>query len=101
MVHKFFAAIKNPENCPEGGCDVNLPNVVADENTIQVILVIVFGVAAAITVLVLVLAGFNLVTGGGDPEKIARSKKTIIFALIGLSVALTAEFIVLTVLDRL
>lgn len=101
MLTKLFAKIENPDNCEGGGCKVNLPDVAADADSVQNLLGILFGVAAAIAILVIVIAGFNIVTGGGDPEKIARSKKTIIFALVGLAIALSAEFIVLTVLNRL
>lgn len=101
LLHPFVAVIQAPDNCEDGGCDVNLPQVAADQASVQTLLSVVFGVAAAIAVLVIVLAGLNLATGGGDPEKISRSKKTIIFALIGLAIAISAEVIVLTVLDRL
>lgn len=101
MPTKLFAKIENPDNCEGDTCKLNLPEVAASQDSVQTLLAVIFGVAAAIAILVIVIAGFNLVTGGGDPEKIARSKKTIIFALVGLAIALSAEFIVLTVLNRL
>jgi hypothetical protein len=81
--------------------DVGLPEVDADESQLQSVFGVVFGIAAAIAVLVIVLASINFITGGGDPEKISRAKKSVIFALVGLAIAISGEVIVLTVLDRL
>lgn len=81
--------------------DVGLPHVAATDDTAKVLLSILFGAVAAITILVLVIAGFSMVTSEGDPEKISRAKRAIIYALLGLAIALSAEIIILTVLNRL
>lgn len=89
---KFFAQV-DPEL-------VNLPNVSADEGQLEGILSFVFGLCAAVAVLVIMFASINYITGGGDPDKISRAKKTIIFALIGLTIAILAQAIVYTLLGR-
>ena len=81
--------------------DFGLPQVTANSNTAKTILSIVFGVAAAVAVLVIVIAGFSMVVGGGDPEKISRAKRAVIFALVGLLIAVSAEIIVQVVLRTL
>jgi hypothetical protein len=81
--------------------DVGLPEIDADESQLQSLFAVIFGIAAAIAVLVIVLASINFITGGGDPDKISRAKKSVIFALVGLAIAISGEVIVLTVLDRL
>lgn len=78
-----------------------LPEVSADKSSLQNILMVAFGVAAALAVLTIVIAALNFATGGGDPEKISRSKNAIIYALVGLAIALLAEAIVMLVLDKL
>lgn len=89
----------NPGKAPE--CLTNLPGVVADKSSVQLGMTIVFGVAAAIALLSLVIAALNYATAATDTEKIARSRKAIIFSLMGLAIALLAEVMVLTVLANL
>ena len=100
-VSKFAQARDRGVVAPESGEDIGLPEISAGSSEVESILVIVFGAAAAVAVLVIVIASLNIATGGGDPEKISRGKKTIILALVGLAIALTAEFIVLTILNRI
>lgn len=81
--------------------NLGLPEVSANQNQLQSILAVVFGVAAAIAVLIIVISAVNFASAGSDKDKIGRSKNAIIFALIGLIIAVSAEIIVLTVLGRL
>jgi Type IV secretion system pilin len=81
--------------------DLGLPNVAADQGFAKTVLAIVFGVAAAIAIVIIIVASFNLVKSQGNPEEISKAKKAIIFALIGLLVAISAELIVSFVIDRL
>lgn len=78
-----------------------LPEVAATESNVQSGLAIVFGLIAAAAVLVIIVAAINMANSEGNPDNIARSKKTIVYALIGMVIALMAEFIVLTVVGRL
>lgn len=80
---------------------VNMPKVDANPDSLQNILAVVFGVFAAVAVLVIVLAAIDFATGGGNAEKVSKARNTIIYALVGLVIALTAEAIVYTVLGRL
>lgn len=80
---------------------VNLPQVKAESDNLQKMLAVVFGVAAAIAVLVIVIAAIEFAQGGGNPEKISKAKNTIIYALIGLVIALSAEVIVYTILGKM
>jgi len=50
-----------------------------------------FGIAIIIAAIMLVYAGFNYVTAGGNDEKIKTATKTLIFALIGVVLALLAK----------
>lgn len=75
-----------------------LPNVSADQDRVQLIMQIVFTITGAVSVLVITLAGFRYVLSHGDPNLIAQSKKTIIYALVGLVVSITATGIVTFVL---
>ncbi|HMS23263.1 MAG TPA: hypothetical protein PKB09_00445 [Candidatus Saccharibacteria bacterium] len=62
------------------------------------ILGFVVGVAA---VIMMIINGFRFVISNGNPENVSKAKNGIIFAIIGLLVALFAEAIALFVLQRL
>lgn len=92
-------------NCKQGtvnsNCVTTLPQVAAGENQLKNILSVVFGVIAAIAVITIMIAAINFATAGSDTDKISRSKKAIIYALVGLLIALSAEVVVLTVLGKI
>ena len=72
----------------------SLPQVSTDSSEIKIILSILFAVLGAIALLVITLAGFRYIISRGEPQEIARAKNTIIYALIGLVVAILAFTIV-------
>jgi len=81
-------------------CETGLPKVGAGNGEIQQILKIVFGVIAALAVLMIVIAGFRFVIAQGSPQEVTKARNTILYALIGLVVALAAEAIVALVLGK-
>lgn len=89
----------NPKDTPN--CLSNLPQVAASSSNLKIALGIVFGVAAAVAVLSLVIAAVNFASAGTDFEKVARSKKAIIYSLIGLVISFAAEIMVLTLIDNI
>ncbi|HXR49537.1 MAG TPA: hypothetical protein VN778_00715, partial [Verrucomicrobiae bacterium] len=58
------------------------------------ILTFVFAILGALSVLMIVIAGLRFVTGSSSPQEIAKARNTIVYALIGLLIALAAESIV-------
>lgn len=62
------------------------------------ILSFIIGVAA---VIMLIVGGISYMLAGGDPGKINGAKNTIIYALIGVVVAVVARGIVALVVNRL
>lgn len=85
---------------------VRLPNKVDPSSgdgfvgtQLQNILSIFFGVMGAVAVLIIVIAAFQYVISAGDAGKVARAKDAIIYALVGLVVAIMAFAIVNFVLD--
>lgn len=75
-----------------------LPKNNLASNDVQNVLSIVFGIAAALSVLMIVIAGFRFIAGEGNPEETSKAKSTILYAIIGLFVSLSAEAIVAFVL---
>jgi hypothetical protein len=84
-----------------GSCDTGLPTPGATPDNLAQLLAIVFGILAALTVLIIVIAGFKYVESQGDPQAVGKAKATIIYAVIGLVLAISAEAIVGFVLGGL
>jgi hypothetical protein len=77
------------------------PMVNADGSVVTTILDIVFGIFGAVAVLFIVIGGFRYVISSGDPKNTAKAKNTIIYALIGLLITLSATAIVNFVAGKL
>ena len=58
-------------------------------------------VIGATGVIMIIIAGISMVTSGGDPQKVASARRSVLFALIGLTIAALAEVIVVFVLSKL
>jgi hypothetical protein len=56
------------------------------------------GIASVVMILI---GGFKYVTSSGDPGNIKSAKDTILFAVVGILVAVSAQSIVVFVLSRL
>ena len=78
-----------------------LPDIQATDGNAVKLLNFILGTVAALTILIIIIGAFNIVTGNGDPEKITRGKKAVIYALLGLGIVVTAEAIVLLVVGGL
>ncbi len=78
-----------------GNCyKTNIPTVSASSSELHTILQMFFGILAAIAVLFVVIGGFRYTISSGDPKSMQEAKDTILYAVIGLVVALFAESIV-------
>lgn len=66
-------------------------------STAVTLLSIVVGVAAVIMV---IISGLKYVTSGGDAQKVAGAKSTLIYAIIGLAIVALAQVIVHFVLGK-
>jgi len=51
-------------------------------------------IAAVVSFAYIVLAGYQMFTAFGDEAKYAQAKKTLLYAVIGLVIALSARFII-------
>ncbi|HJQ09229.1 MAG TPA: pilin [Candidatus Saccharimonadales bacterium] len=78
-----------------------LPKVTADNARLRVILSVFFGLLGAASFVVLVMAGLRYITSNGDPNTMTKARNIIIYASIGLVLAMLAFTIVEFVLTRL
>ena len=81
--------------------NANIPNTAASSTNLSDILSFVFGLAGAIALLVITIAGLKFVTSQGDPQKVASARMTIFYAVIGLVIAIFSFTIVKFVLGNL
>ncbi len=79
-------AIKDPEK-PEG-VPSGLLNII---NSISEAILYVVG---TIAVLFIIIGGFQYITSAGNPDAIEKAKNTILYAVIGIIIALLAYAIV-------
>lgn len=70
--------------------DLDIPKTNADSGTVQILLELTFGVMGGIAFLVIVIAGMQYVLSRGEADKAAKAKNTIIYAAVGLVLAVLA-----------
>lgn len=88
--------------CPVKPVDLKLPYQVdisclpttTTNGKVKVILGIVFTILGAISLLMVTIGGFRYVLSEGDPQGVSKAKNTIVFALIGLLVSISAVAVV-------
>lgn len=61
------------------------------------ILSLIVGVAA---IIMIVIGGFKFITSGGDPTKVKSARSTLLYALIGIVVAVSAQLLVTVVFNQ-
>lgn len=87
-------------NCAQGN---NTPSDLFDgddsifKNVVNILLFLV----GAISVIMLIFGGIKYVTSGGSQEQVTSAKNTIMYAIIGIIVALLAYAVVSFVIDGL
>ena len=98
---RFIAQLNNCTDTISRNCDTTLPTVAADQQTLQTFLQIFFGAIGAITVIIIIISGIKMIIAQGDPQGIAKARQTLIYAVIGLAVVISAEIIVTFVVGAL
>jgi hypothetical protein len=94
QIQDYFAAIQGTFR------GLNVPQVDFSEATLQNILGFVFIVVGIMSVFVVFWGGFQYVKSLGDPQKTKQAKDTILYALIGMVVAIAGGAIVSLVAGR-
>jgi hypothetical protein len=57
-------------------------------------------IVGAVAVIMIIVGGFRFIISGGDSNATASAKNTIIYALVGLAIAVLAQALVYFVLDK-
>jgi len=72
-----------PEFSPPKNLDI--------EKALKTLVNWLFTILLIVAAIFLVIAGFNFVTASGEPDKIAKAKTFVIYALIGVAVAVASR----------
>lgn len=73
---------------------IDIPGVEADSGTMETVLKYIFAIVGAVSVLMVVIGGIRYIISAGNPQQAATAKNTIIYALVGLIIAVSAFVIV-------
>lgn len=90
---KGLSELNSSQSCTKDGQKSLLDLVKATVNILSIIV-------GAVAVLAVVLSGFKYITAGGDSNKVGSAKSTLVYALVGLAVAVLAQAIVRFVLTN-
>ncbi len=92
LINNLAAIIESDDvNIPKGNPTAAMPTI----------LQIVFAVAGGTALLIIAIAGLRMVMSQGNPEGFSRARNTVIYALIGLVVCVSAFAIVTFVIGRI
>lgn len=90
--HQFLAAFlfNNP-----------FPNVGDGSSSLQKAMTLIFGALGTVSIIVIIYSGIRLSASRGNPDAIGKLRGTIIYAAIGLFIAISAGAIIDFVLGRI
>jgi hypothetical protein len=98
MLTKLFAAIQI-ERSELTGLPQNSDGIT--HATITRILQLIFGLSGGIALIIITLAGLKYVISQGNPQETAKAKDTILYALVGLVITMSAFAIVTFAIGRI
>ena len=67
---------------------INWQGADASTNPVEVAVNFLLQLAAALSVIYIIVAAIRLTTSGGDPQAVAAGRKTIIFSIVGLIISI-------------
>lgn len=73
--------------------ELGVPSNTADNNAVNRVVNLVFMIAGAVAVIIVVVAGINYSLSVGEPSKTAKAKDAIIYSVAGL-VMVAASFVI-------
>lgn len=81
--------------------EVKSPVVAANSGSLEQVLSLAYFVAGIVCVIMIIIGGVRYTSSGGDSGGVTSAKNTIMYAIIGLIVILTAAAITQLIFDNL
>ena len=97
---KIIADIQSGIDAAGVGGDLSA-GVVTIESLMELTLNILTTLVGALAVMYIVIAAIKYIISGGDEKKVANAKNTLLYAIVGLVVAIAARLIIGLVLNAL
>ncbi len=94
-------AAAQTEYCRNLQAEENRDRILGPEGILTTITQVIVYLVGIVSVIMIIIGGLRYVVSGGDSTGTASAKNTILYALIGLIVALFAQVIVSFVLSKL
>jgi hypothetical protein len=69
------------------------------KNTSSLVIGILAKIVGVVAVIVIIISGFRFVTSGGDSNTVSSARNTLLYAIVGLVIAILAQFIASDVLN--
>jgi hypothetical protein len=69
-------------------------------NTIQQVVNILTSLVGIVAVVMIIIGGYRYMTSSGDPNRVASAKNTLLYAIIGIIIAVLAQVIVKFVIAK-
>jgi heme/copper-type cytochrome/quinol oxidase subunit 2 len=103
MVNTIMQRVADAKvQCFQGvACDTGLPTTKANQDTLTIAMQLTFGIIGGIAAIVIVIAALSMISAQGEPQKVTKARQTIIFAAVGLAIAVSAEAIVTFTIGKL
>lgn len=102
----YAITVTNCDNLGLGGADCtvveeNKLSMDGGNNVISQAINVALATLGSISVLIIVIAGFQFAVSQGNQEKTKKARQTILYAVVGLIVAIASTLIVNLVIDNL
>lgn len=85
---------------PDGTCETKSGAESSIDRLLKVVLTMLSFIAGIIAVVMIIVSGFKYITSNGDSNSLSSSKKSLIYAIIGLVVVAISQFIVMFVINN-
>lgn len=82
-------------------CTTNPHGSVSLNSIIKTIINVLSWVVGVVAVIMIIYGGFRFVTAGGDSNNVSAARSTVLYAVVGLVVAASAQVIVHFVLNEI
>lgn len=97
MIGQIFTALA----VTLGGQPVDIPDAATSTDSLFATIVpLIFGILGALSLLFVVIGGFRYTISAGDPANIKKARETILYALLGLIVSVSAFTITNFILEE-